>query len=391
MISLKSEPLGVACIPSTEGTFVPVVYKDVHILYQICVDKRKKSEFAWTSSCPVCTTLPVLQTGQPGKYCDMLQSCRRRLFLAPQLNAVGRRYLNHLSYETFQSKQAIETPTKSLVTLHGILGSKKNWRTPCNIWVKKFPQYCAIAMDHRGHGISPKNMPGDNTVVSCAADVLLTLQQTECIAQFKDGDSPSMIWGHSFSGKVVLSFLEQQVKSGRTLPEHVWILDSLPGLYDLEHDSRQRQSVLGIIDTIFYLPTVFESKPWIEQLLASKGISKPIIDWLSTNIIANDPSEPKPTSFRYSFDIQTVTNLMHAFCNLDMWGMLENYNSSTKIHFIRAGKNSMWTPEIVARFDALQQKNPNIAVHTMPHVGHWLHAEDALGMVDLIARESGLK
>ena len=29
--------------------------------------------------------------------------------------------------------------------------------------------------------------------------------------------------------------------------------------------------------------------------------------------------------------------------------------------------------QVLDRFAALQHRNPNIRLHTMPHVGHWVH------------------
>jgi pimeloyl-ACP methyl ester carboxylesterase len=280
-----------------------------------------------------------------------------------------------------------------MVCLHGILGSKKNWRTPSNIFTKKYPQFQAITMDHRGHGSSPKVLPGENTVESCALDVLRTLKNGELPTIFKSSP-PTLLCGHSYSGKVVLSILDILIKSHAPLPEHVWILDSMPGHYDRALDASHQQSVSGIISTIMALPAQFESKEWVESLLASKGIPKSVIDWLSTNIVPVEGADGEPVTpkaFRYSFDISTVQYLFDDFCDMTMWEFLEHYQGSAMIHFIRAGKNRAWTKETLDRFAQLSTRNPRIKLHTMPHVGHWLHAEDVHGLVDLVATESGIK
>ncbi len=187
--------------------------------------------------------------------------------------------------------------------------------------------------------------------------------------------------------------LDQMIKNNTPLPEHVWVLDSLPGTYDKEHDKAHRQSVVGIIETICALPAEFESKQWIENHLVAKGFIKPIIDWLSTNIIPvtlPDGTAMSPAAFRYSFDVNTVQELFDDFCHLEKWDFLENYSGSAKIHFIQAGKNPAWTPEVIAKFAELTATNPNIKHHIMPHVGHWLHAEDVNGLITMIATHSSL-
>lgn len=314
-----------------------------------------------------------------------LKSPLQRSFIAATV-----RKMSVLSSETFKSSSATASPTKSMVCLHGILGSKKNWRTPSNIFTKKYPEFQAIAIDHRGHGSSSK-LHGVDTVESCAQDVLQTLQHKDLPAVFRAGP-PTLLCGHSFSGKVVMSMLDVLIKANAPLPEHVWILDSMPGVYDRALDSSHQQSVIGIINTIMDLPAEFESKLWIESLLTSKGISRPIVDWLSTNIIpVENPHDHSISAYRYSFDIETVHHLFEDFCEKDMWGFLENYQGTSKIHFIRAGKNRAWTAETLDRFAHLNAKNSNIMLHTMPNVGHWLHAEDVHGMLDIIATQSGVK
>ncbi|KAJ1439098.1 Alpha/Beta hydrolase protein [Ochromonadaceae sp. CCMP2298] len=332
---------------------------------------------------------------------------------ASQHASISQRAFSILSTETYRGLQAPThdahaTPAApTAVFMHGILGSKKNWRTPSKIFVKKHPTFRAIAVDQRGHGASP-NLPGDNTVRSCVLDVIKTLDvaaglsatgtatgtgtgtgtsgsgQAHYSTSAAAHVAPTLLLAHSFSGKVALSYLQQQ--QGLSTPQHVWILDSLPGPYDVQHDLKDPQSVIGILKHIRSLPREFESKLWVEQTLAAKGVAKPVIQWVSTNIVQMQDS---PT-LRYSFDIDTVLQLFDDFCALDMWSFLESYQGPTQIHFIRAGKNNAWTPQVLDRFGAITSSNSGIVLHTMPHVGHWLHAEDANGMLDIISKHSGL-
>ena len=309
-----------------------------------------------------------------------------------QMSSVTSKSFSVLSYEVFKSKNATEPPTKTLVCLHGILGSKKNWRTPSNIFTKTHPEFIAVAMDHRGHGTSPATLPGANTVASCAADVLRTLQSEDLPPVFREAP-PTILCGHSFSGKVIIDILDQLMKSNKPLPEHVWVLDSLPGTYDRDLDRSHKQSVVGIIDTICGLPAEFESKDWIEKHLVGKGFARPIIDWLSTNIIPvhlPDGTLKEPRSFRYSFDGATVKCLFEDFCEKEVWTFLEHYRGNATIHYIEAGKNAAWTDDVSKKMDEITTNNPRIKHHVMPHVGHWLHAEDVHGMLKIISENSGL-
>lgn len=332
-----------------------------------------------------------------------------------------------LSFDRYPSSTSKHTRTsidnaQAAVFLHGILGNKKNWRTPSNLFVKKHPNFEAVAIDHRGHGFSNSSrdkgivLRGDNTVRSCALDVLDVMAALRI--------RPTILSGHSFSGKVVLSYLNHLIagldetgrSGGSLLPEHIWILDSIPGVYHRSVDlSQGQQSVFNIMSVIASLPTEFESKEWMEQLLLSKGISLPIIQWLTANVIPMDPSIDKEADskhttssyssqvhgapkghYQFAFDRETVFELFEDFCRLDQWDFLydyHDYSSSrcpTMIHFVRAGKNVGWTSEVLGRFEELQRRDPRIVLHTMPHVGHWLHAEDVQGLLGIISRGSQL-
>jgi len=357
-----------------------------------------------------------------------IAACRKRGYSSNAVRAgVEGDVSRGLSFDRYPSSGSKHTRpsianSQAVVFLHGILGNKKNWRTPSNLFVKKHPNFEAVAIDHRGHGSSNSSrdkgivVRGDNTVRSCALDVLDVITSLRI--------RPSILSGHSFSGKVVLSYLNHLIagpdgagtSGGSLLPQHIWILDSIPGIYNRSVDlSQGQQSVFNIMSLIASLPTEFESKEWMEQLLLSKGVSLPIAQWLTANVIPMDPSidreaDSKHTTSSYSsqvhgaskshyqfaFDRETVFELFEDFCRLDLWDFLydyHDYSSSrcpTMVHFVRAGKNVGWTSEVLGRFEELQRRDPRIVLHTMPHVGHWLHAEDVQGLLGIISSGSQL-
>jgi pimeloyl-ACP methyl ester carboxylesterase len=121
---------------------------------------------------------------------------------------------------------------KSLVFLHGILGSKRNWRTPSNVFRKLHPEFKCVAVDFRGHGDSHSSADSehqweDNTIHNSAED-LYDLTHNSPLGLLK---APTILCAHSFGGKVALRYLEKLHLTGHELPEHTWILDSIPGPY----------------------------------------------------------------------------------------------------------------------------------------------------------------
>ena len=56
--------------------------------------------------------------------------------------------------------------------------------------------------------------------------------------------------------------------------------------------------------------------------------------------------------------------------------------------FVRAGRNPLWTDQMLEQFDDITTKNPSVKLHTMANVGHWLHVEDVKGLVGLLTSKS---
>jgi pimeloyl-ACP methyl ester carboxylesterase len=277
----------------------------------------------------------------------------------------------------------------SIAFLHGILGSKRNWRTPCNVWVKHHPNFESYSIDHRGHGDSKyADVLPPHNITGCAND-LEELFSTILSKQdnIYETPTPTILVAHSFGGKIALRYLEERNRLGLPLPKHLWIIDSLPGLYDLNKDD---VIVSKVFDLLYNkLPQRFESKEWMLKRLLDFGIEKGISQWLVTNVIADGDE------CTWNLNLPIIKSAFQDFCETDMWNFLEGYNGDCKIHFLRAGKNKAWTDVVLNKFSEIikhhdSSYNSNIKLHTMSHVGHWVHSEDLPALVTLISKESGL-
>ena len=204
---------------------------------------------------------------------------------------------------------------------------------------------------------------------------------------------------------MALKLLQNRFESGLPLPLHTWILDSLPGMYSIEQDKRRTgsNSVVKVLEHVASLPKIFPSKEGMIQQLQNDGIDKGIALWLATNIVSINKGDPEggdaSGGYRWGFNMAVVQALFTDFCDTDMWPFLHKFaatscinsssasNTSSTIHFLRAGKNQMWTDEILGQFQELKKFGGNVKLHTMGNVGHWLHAENLNGMYDIISKE----
>ena len=161
-------------------------------------------------------------------------------------------------------------------------------------------------------------------------------------------------------------------------------------IQDSRNSSNELQSVFDVLEVLRSLPTEFESRDWMINEICKLGIEKSIALWLGTNVITL-----KNEKAGWGFNLSVINELFHDFCNENMWEFLENYHGKQKIHFIRAGRNQSWSDDVLNRFELITEKKnvagqKNILLHTMPNVGHWVHAEDLNGMLRIITTESGL-
>jgi pimeloyl-ACP methyl ester carboxylesterase len=85
-----------------------------------------------------------------------------------------------------------------------------------------------VTVDTRGHGESGSNFAGPHTVAACAED----LQRLFSSGAIRG--PPEVLIAHSFSGKVALHYALNAPAT--LLPKDVWILDTVPGPFDLSND-----------------------------------------------------------------------------------------------------------------------------------------------------------
>lgn len=101
-----------------------------------------------------------------------------------------------MSYATFENT-TILNQTDPLIVMHGLLGSKSNWKSLCKVIQKRSsPQRTVIAVDARNHGESQHNE--NHTYAHLAADIRALYDQL--------GIKKAALLGHSMGGRAVMLF-----------------------------------------------------------------------------------------------------------------------------------------------------------------------------------------
>lgn len=306
--------------------------------------------------------------------------------------------LQQLSFEIMKGSSATNASSKAIVFLHGILGNKKNLRTLAKQFLTLRPNWNAVLLDHRGHGdsIHRKDSSLQSTVAACADDLVETLSSKQLLSELKltNALTPTILCGHSFGGKVVLSYYNLCGSRGLSAPNDMWILDSLPGTYPSEDDIEngkieEIQTVHSVLKKIAKIDGAFKSRAEATAAIQAQGLSLSLAQWIASSMTYTADNK----AMRFALDIPVIQELFQDFVRLDMWPVVEKLAADTtqpsKLHFVRAERNPLWQQnnnEPLKRFESLSAKGTgdNVQLLLMKGVGHWLHAENPKGVATLI-------
>lgn len=235
----------------------------------------------------------------------------------------------------------------SIIVIHGLFGSSKNWTSQCNVLSK---HYFVVAIDCRNHGMSPHY--STMTYIEMANDIVQLMDVL--------GLSSSILIGHSMGGKIAMmtaicfpTRVKQQI-----------ILDIAPKPYPSHHTH--------ILDAMNSLNvSTYNCRADVVKALRTTIPSEPLCQFLVKNITATRP-------------LSWLINLP---------GITDSY--STIIHWpkaIDATKASIPTDVIYGqRSDYVQPCDQALFNEVFPHTemhpvdaSHWLHAEKPTRVLDII-------
>jgi len=245
--------------------------------------------------------------------------------------------------------------------LHGILGSGRNWRSFARKLVRQRPDLTVHLLDQRNHGAAPPSEP-PHTLAACAADVQAVIEATA---------PPAALVGHSFGGKVVLTWAD--AFGGAP----VWVLDSPPGLPEGEPTAASHDA-LGVLASLRAAPTPAPSRQTIRDVLRARGLSEAIIAWLLTSTARHDDG------WRWVYDLDGVDEMLADYFATDLWPVA---CSPAPVTLVKAERSDRWTADDLDRAEAADASG-NLVWHVLPDAGHWLHVDNPEALLALLA--SGL-
>lgn len=265
--------------------------------------------------------------------------------------------LDHLSHALVTAPGA--TPDRWMLFLHGILGSGANWRTVARKIVAARPAWGAVLVDLRLHGGS-RSISGPHSIDEAARDLVAL--------EAKVPGPIGGVLGHSFGGKVALTYA-----AGKTGLSHLFLIDSNPGM---RPDARGSETTMQVFEMLESLPQIFPSRAAFVAAIEARGFAASIAQWLAMNV------EAVEGGYRFGLDLPAIRALLEDYFRHDRWSVVEH--PPCQMVIVNGGASNNYTPEDTERARAIAATNPQVELHVVPGVGHWVHAEAPDALVEIV-------
>lgn len=265
---------------------------------------------------------------------------------------------------------------ETTVVLHGLLGTGRNLRTFVNMLFNTavaqegvHQRHKVMLMDLRHHGntnaiYSPKT---DDTLENAARDVLDALH-----VNGTGSEKSVRIIGHSLGGKVALA-----AAGISQIPCQVWTLDSFPFSFD-ETSKRNALGVLKVLETIEGIVQPLETREELYEILENHGFEKNVQQWLGSNLVGDNDS-----GYVWNFHIPGVFNLYRDYSKSDYSDLLHDTRDHI-IGIVRALLSRGWDENSIDKLEKISRQENGTDVYELDNAGHWLHAQNPKGLVELM-------
>jgi len=254
-------------------------------------------------------------------------------------------------------------PDRYMLFLHGILGTRANWRGIARRFVEARPRWGAILVDLREHGDS-LGLSGPHTVRAAAAD----LTELEGSLALPIGGA----LGHSFGGKVVLEWL----RSRQGQLTEAWTIDSSPSPIGAD---RNTSATAEVIRTLEALPRQWASRDAFIAAMVEAGQPPPIAKWLAMNLRRTDSGERI-----FGPDLGVIRDLIDDYASADSWDVLEALPEGCTLDLVIGGRSEVFSASDRECVGQLAKRNSNISVHVIERAGHWVHVDAADALLALL-------
>ena len=258
-------------------------------------------------------------------------------------------------------------PTQYMLFLHGILGTRANWRGIARRFTEQRREWGAVLVDLREHGDSLGLAP-PHTIASAAADVVALEESL--------GLPVGGALGHSFGGKVTLEWL--QSRGGD--PTEAWVIDASPSAHGDVEDSATTE-VLRILGAI---PRRWDSREAFVSAVVEAGQPEPIAQWLAMNLRRTDDGRREVGP-----DLTVIRALVEDYARTDMWDVVTSPPKPSTLHVVIGGRSAAFSAADRERMARIAEQNTRVFADVIEGAGHWVHVDAPDALLALLTSTSG--
>ncbi len=226
-----------------------------------------------------------------------------------------------------------------LIILHGLFGSGDNWRTVGKQLAENFTVYL---VDLRNHGRSPHHPV--HTYPAMAADVFALMDQLKLTS--------ANLLGHSMGGKVAMYLALNHPHRVMRLV----VVDIAPRRYPIVH--------LDILKAMQTMPlnkiqSRQDAAQWLFRVIHDPGI----VQFLLKNLVR------EKDHWRWRVNLTAIETHIHQLSDWPDTGKRQFKGATLFV----AGKKSTYINS--SDYARIRQWFPAARFVTIPHAGHWVHAD----------------
>ena len=253
-------------------------------------------------------------------------------------------------------------PAQYMLFLHGILGTRANWRGLARRFVDRRPGWGALLIDLPEHGDSVGSSP-PHTLAAAASQVAAVQEALDL--------SVAGALGHSFGGKVVLEWLRG--RGGQ--PTEAWIIDSSPSTSTADRQATVTAEVLRILATI---PRRWPSREAFVAAVVEAGQPAPIANWLAMNLRREDGGRT------FGPDLVKIRTLLDDYARTDFWGIVQAPPDLCTIDIVIGERSPAFSAADRQKLASVADENEQVTMHIVKEAGHWVHVDRPDAIVALL-------
>lgn len=256
--------------------------------------------------------------------------------------------------------QRVGSPAgRQALVLHGILGTKTNWRTVIRKVAERAPQWGFVLPDLRNHG-DAQGIAGPHTLDAAARDLDAL------------GGPFDAVIGHSYGGKVALAW----AATTPVAPSLVVTVDSNPGP---RPDRRGAEGTTLLVDALATMGGPFPTREAFTAALVAKGFARDLAAWVAMNVAARDGA------WRLRTDVTAIRAMLDDYFARDLWPVVESPRDHTRVLAIVGGTSSSLDAGDRARLTRAAARCERVRVAVVEGAGHWVHVDAPEETVTLLA------